>query len=824
MRGLARSPHAWRRGASVAAFVAVPALVVALLVGAHSSSGPRINLGAGAAWLYSSDVGLLSLVDGASEEWAASVPVAALGGPERSTVSVVQSGADAYVVNLEQGTVTLVSGTTFGGWDRPVAFGEAGGSLVVAAGGSRVFVLDGSRGTASLLESGTLVPAVDGQIALRPGTGVESIVDVRGDVWVSGGGVPGISQVSVVDGAAVSRLHEGAGSGARLVLVRRQPVVVDVQGVGRLDDEGLADGWAECFGWSDRQLAGARLLGSAVSSTVYGVSSDSGTLVASGVGSGASCGASSEVGDPGDNFGPLVEAYGYVLVPNQTQRLTYPVESSTGVVLSPLDMNVQGDGLELVSRDSVIFYNDVTSESAGVIEFEGGAWSVGDEIAKYDPEHPLGDVQSTPPPASQTPTQSPSSTAPTGLPTSSTSGQASTPATMPTTPTTPSTPIDSSTETTTTTSGAPLVNDIAWSPDPPAAGEHLRFSANVENASGATWEWRLTDDDSSSPDVVSHVVGAGFEPNLASDSRQYVIALKLKTEEGVGELRESFTTVGTAIDTFTVKVNGIGQLNLFLDGATIPRTCSAPSPCTFEVDDDTSVLLEDSALDEWVDDWGAAPCAQTPDNTTCQFTAAARGSRTVTFKPVLILEVSVVGSARVTGEGLSCPPTCEQRKEADSWDASLQSSTPLQWSSPCTVNADLTACNVSLTSTNRLVTVEATSLHTLTITPNADPAYVDSADRRISCGFPNRTLCAAPYAVGDEVTLIAHNDTDSWDVIFGGHPVCASKINFCRFNMPDEAVELWTDDIDVPGVPQLSRTQVKPAPWGWPARSGHVGS
>src|SRR5690349_2569232 len=68
--------------------------------GAYPADRPRLL--SGAAWLVSSQVGQLSLLDGSTAELAAQVPIA----PPGDQLDVAQQGSVAYVVDRTAGTIS----------------------------------------------------------------------------------------------------------------------------------------------------------------------------------------------------------------------------------------------------------------------------------------------------------------------------------------------------------------------------------------------------------------------------------------------------------------------------------------------------------------------------------------------------------------------------------------------------------------------------------------------------------------------------------------------------------------------------------------------
>src|SRR5262245_50022013 len=99
----------WVRGTSAGLAAGVALAAVALVGAGHSHPVKDVRLSSGAVWLPSAKVGQLTLLDGASVEVAAQVPVATAG----SGLDVVQRGSTAYAVDHTAGTISRVSGATF---------------------------------------------------------------------------------------------------------------------------------------------------------------------------------------------------------------------------------------------------------------------------------------------------------------------------------------------------------------------------------------------------------------------------------------------------------------------------------------------------------------------------------------------------------------------------------------------------------------------------------------------------------------------------------------------------------------------------------------
>jgi hypothetical protein len=500
VRGTARSLR--RRAGLSGGFAAAAAVPLLLLSSASGLPVSRVDLTGGGAWLASPAQGLVTLIDGASEQVVGSVR--APGAQAGDDLSVVQAGSSAYVLNATRGTVSRVDGGTYQ-VSAPIQFGTAGGSLGLVAGGPGVYVVDGSRRVASVTDPVTMRVRQRLSLAAEPGAG-QSVVDAAGRLWVvdsAGGGL------TWFDGGKRVRPDVGDGK-ARLVLVEGRPVLVDVSHprVGRLGADGGVPAWS-CL--DIRAGDRVQLLGSAVANRVYAAVPAAGTLVAAGV-DGDDCNLSVEIGSPGDEFGPLVETGQFVLVPDRTSGRTVVVDTAARQVVASLEVVKPGARLELLVKDGVVFYNDLDGDRAGVIRFDGGQWQLGRSLQKYNrsktgegiltpsgaspkkdqppakpdqgkpkPGQPPASNPANPPgqqnPGQQSPGQQPSRPDPNQPP----PGQPQPTSPTPSKPAPPPPP------------QAPVIRSITVNPDVVVRELEATFTAKVDNALGATWAWTILD-------------------------------------------------------------------------------------------------------------------------------------------------------------------------------------------------------------------------------------------------------------------------------------------------------------------------------------------
>ena len=288
--GLRPSWMTSRRGRMAATVAVMVLLSSAVVAQGRGFEVQRFGLSSGSAWLASTAVGRVTLVDGASEQVVGSLPVA----EGEASLSVVQAGVSAFVLDRIKGVLTRVDGATYEIRQAPLATEDAAG-LEVFASGSGLVVVDGSRQVASRLDPVSLRPrGAPVQVPVRPGPG-QSVVDETGRLWAldaTGGGLVGIDPDLRNERPVRSPVGDG---GSRLVLVQGRPVMVDVtQGqVGRVDGSGQVGPWSCLYDAAAKRSepsgTGLRLLGSASSERVFAAVSADGTLRVSQLGR-AECG------------------------------------------------------------------------------------------------------------------------------------------------------------------------------------------------------------------------------------------------------------------------------------------------------------------------------------------------------------------------------------------------------------------------------------------------------------------------------------------------------------------------------------------------------
>ncbi len=354
------------------------AVIVAGLVlfGARGYPTTRPHLLPGTAWLVSSQVGQVTLLDGSSAEVAAQVPVA----PPGTGLTVVQQGSTAYAVNGTAGSVRRIDGATFAVSPAVVPIPEAGAGLDVFVGPDVLYALDTRRGVLTGADPRTLA-ARGGPVSLSAQVPAQAAAfDDAGRLWLLDNATGEL--IWVRDGQRHSRrgaVRPGAGM---LVLAGGAPVLVDPAGrtAALLDPRtGAARGTTDLdLRPGDR----IQVTGSAGAARLYVVAAR-GVLAICDL-TAATCPTIVPLGGEGADLGAAVESAGRVFVPDYASGRVWVVDVGERRVVAQPKVLDRGTRFQLLSRDGVVFFNDPLSEHAGVIRLDGGVRPV----AKYDPRHP----------------------------------------------------------------------------------------------------------------------------------------------------------------------------------------------------------------------------------------------------------------------------------------------------------------------------------------------------------------------------------------------------------------------------------------------------
>jgi hypothetical protein len=563
----------WRaRVAGAAAAVALPAALLGLGEGFPVS---RVDVTTGAAWMATPGEGLVTLVDGLSEQVVGSVKV-----PFSSDeFEVVPAGTSALAFDPRTGAVVRIDGATYE--SSPSTHftrkpGEApGGRFDVLVGADSMFVVDRQRQVVAVADPETLRRKGDPvSLSADPGEG-QQVVDASGRLWLVDGRDGELLWLD--QGGALQRRDVDARS--RLLIVQGEPVRLDLAGratLARLSRSGEAEDGSCLEVRADEIASGeVQLLGSSSSPRVYAAVAGSGRLVIAQVAT-DDCTHSVEVGAPGSTFGRLAEVPGHVFVPDSTSGVVQVVNTETRAT-TEIKLVPAGHNLQVIAHSGLVFYNDLNGTAAGVLRFKNGEWVAGRSLTKYTEAQrggrnllgagdgdgdggrgASGELEGLPPPPKQPdqrqrpPTERPDETDARDPPnrpqrrngsiashdrrpggsggrTGSTLVPPRSPSPQPATISpSPSPPVVRS----------PDVRSIHWA-EPVYKRRPLVFSATVDNADGASWHWTLGNE---AGEVISEGTSVGSFSTTGPLVDDWDITLEVEGPGGRDELRKIGTT------------------------------------------------------------------------------------------------------------------------------------------------------------------------------------------------------------------------------------------------------------------------------------------
>ncbi|MFE0023245.1 PKD domain-containing protein [Amycolatopsis sp. NPDC059021] len=369
------------------------------------SPAPQLRLRGGTVWVASDQVGQLTLLDGASAEAAAGVPVAAPG----SSLQAAQEDATGYALDRSHGTVVRVDGATLEPSPPKPPVATAGRQLTLMPGPRAVYTLDADRELLTTIDSRTLAPRDPPRPLAARVAPDEPAVDRQGRLWLLDHRTGDL--IWFADGTRHTRPRAATPDGSRLVLTGDRPAVLDParHTAELLDPETgavLQTIPVDTPSGDTLAVAGSphtpRLLISAP-----------GQLLVCAFGTG-SCAPPIPLGAASPDLGAAVETDEHAVVPDYATGRAWIVDLTDQRTIERrlFDHPLRFD---LLTRDGKVFYNDPGTEHAGVLELDGRVRP----ISKYAPPNPgrntaqNADVGNTP---GQSPPVGPPNPVPTGPP------------------------------------------------------------------------------------------------------------------------------------------------------------------------------------------------------------------------------------------------------------------------------------------------------------------------------------------------------------------------------------------------------------------------
>lgn len=528
MIGLLRRP--WARAGTGALTAGVVLAGIVLIGNQGANPAQNMRLLSGAAWLPSSRVGQVTLLDGSSAEVSAQVQVAPVG----DVLQLAQQGSDVYTVDQSAGTIRRVDGATFDASPPETPVPGAGSGLMAFAGPKSLYAVDARRGVMVSADPKTGKATSDlrsmaAQIA--PGTaGIDDrgqlwvVDDSSGDLyWANGGDDPKHKAKAVQPGRSL------------LAIAKGQPVVVDTtdRRVFAVDqDTGDA---VNPISIDVRPNEEVQVSGAPNDQRVYVVTTRS-VLTICDLLKKKSCDEVVPLANASSRLGAAVEAGNRVFVPDYTTGQVYIVDFAAGrVVASPKVLDT-GKQFQLINRDGQVFYNDPDNEQAGVIKLDGQVVPT----RKYDPNDPKkgldnapsGGVNSSAPTESSFQSGVPPQSGGSQQPDTQTSGPTAPSVTIPVPPPPPPPPPSTSGGQSSTTSTPPSSDQpppkpvIAITPSKasPVVNEQITLRvADTNNAAITSATWTFGDGQTATGAMVAH---------KWDTAKPYLVSVQAKMADG----------------------------------------------------------------------------------------------------------------------------------------------------------------------------------------------------------------------------------------------------------------------------------------------------
>ncbi|MEO5899972.1 MAG: PKD domain-containing protein [Ilumatobacteraceae bacterium] len=373
--------------AAVAALVIV-GVAVGLVMSGFASAGAksiREALTPGTAWFASPATGQASLIDGPTSTRVITVDAGAPG----HDLEMVQAGDDGFVVDRTAATMRRIDSATFH-VDQPVTIGASGDSLLrVEANQRAVWVISQGSTVVQQFEPETAA-AIGGPLAF-PGTIASSVITTDGTLWALDAGTGLLrsyrdDHIRSDDSVAVS-------AAASLVAVDDTPVIVDAANdtVRIIDPRSGRTERTACLEvppGADLLTAGSVRRGNP---WVIGVLPTIGTTQVVDIATGT-C-RPIPLSAPGDTprYGPPVSHGDRVFVPDRVDGTVIVIEprASTDPIVGRIQLGLAGHRIVLFEQHSYVWFDDLDSDTAGVIQ---------EDLTVQLVAKTLGDGRPTPPP------------------------------------------------------------------------------------------------------------------------------------------------------------------------------------------------------------------------------------------------------------------------------------------------------------------------------------------------------------------------------------------------------------------------------------------
>jgi PKD repeat protein len=368
------------------ALASVAAMAAAVLVVGPGYETSQARMFSGAVWLSSGRVGEVTLVDGATSEVKARVPVASAG----AVLDVTQQPGAAFVLDATTGGLSRVDSATER-VTQPVPVLPASDGLVVLSSQDALHVVDVHSGMTVAVDPATLTRRGEPERlaeAIRPGN---VGVDGNGRVWA----IDDTTGDLVRFGGGQRRIRSAATKNGHLTITGGRPALVDPQrGTAELLDPETGEA-AQSVRLDLRADDTLVIGGSTDRARVLIANGSRGELVSCAFGTG--CAEPAQVGAAGSELGSPVEVGNDAVVPDYSTGQVTIVDLATSRVVAQRQLFDKPTRFELIARDGILFFNDPGSDAAGVLDLAGDVRT----ITKYTNGPTADEAQHVPDPRTQ---------------------------------------------------------------------------------------------------------------------------------------------------------------------------------------------------------------------------------------------------------------------------------------------------------------------------------------------------------------------------------------------------------------------------------------
>jgi hypothetical protein len=600
-----------------------------------------VRLLSGAAWLSSSKVGQVTLLDGSSAEVAAQVQVASPG----TALEVAQQGTTAYAIDQSAGTLRRVDGATFELSAPGAPIPDTSAGLTAMPGHDVLYTLDERRGVLantdprSLARRGDLVP-----LASELTTG-SAVVDEVGTLWAIDKRTGDLTYV--VNGQRTKREDVAQPGASMLAIANGNPVVVDVTARKTIKIDRSNGSIGGTIDLDLRPTDTVQVTGSTHADRLY-VLASRGVLNVCDL-TEDSCETTIPL-NADSRYGPAVEAGNQVFLPDYSTGQVVIVDVTKRQITARPTVLSPPAPFQLLSRDGVVFYNDTNSERAGVIEFNGGVRSA----AKYDPADPdkglskPDDSQAAQPPQAPSSPVTPTGVRPTQVPQTVPPRDPSSPYQPGETPETasPGTEVPENEAPENEAPGAEL--EITMSKATPTANEPVTLQvANKKGAAPRSAQWTFGDGGEGSGLTTTHRWAA-------ARPTPYLVTVTATMPDGQEKTTSVNVTV-SEIPRFRITVTPP------VGGKITGGGIDCPGVCFVDLEQRTQITLTaQPAATHLLGTWTGACGGRIA---TCEVTADAAKTLSHAFElrpdPKFTLTMVAPDGGTLDANGIKCPPTCQ---------------------------------------------------------------------------------------------------------------------------------------------------------------------